>query len=218
MWQAIKKFYHQLGSPREFYRISAYFVPVFGIACLSLFLVGAYWGLVVAPADYQQGDSFRIIYVHVPAAWMSLFVYVVMAVAGAIGLIWRMKMAFVIMISSASIGAIFLYIGIIALYSAFSDRKMAEKAASILCIVGVINIPIIHYSVEWWNSLHQGATVIREGGPAMPASMLYPLLIMALAFKLYYGWLVLVKARTQVLIQEQNSQWVKELAASRKSH
>jgi len=158
MWQAIKKFYHQLGSPKEFYRISAYFVPAFGIACLALFLVGAYWGLVIAPADYQQGDSFRIIYVHVPAAWMSLFVYVVMAVAGAIGLIWRMKMAFVIMISSASIGAmftfialatgslwgkpmwgtwwqwearltselvlLFLYIGIMALYSAFSDRKM----------------------------------------------------------------------------------------------
>jgi len=245
MWQAITNFYHRLGSPKEFYRIAGYWIPVFGISALVLFVIGAYLGLVKAPADYQQGDSFRIIYVHVPAAWLSLFVYMVMAVAGGIGLIWRIKMAFIVMISSAPIGAtftflalatgslwgkpmwgtwwewearltselvlLFLYLGIMVLYGAFSDRKTAEKAAAILCIVGVVNIPIIHYSVEWWNSLHQGSTVLREGGPAMPSSMLTPLLMMALAFKLFYGWLLFIKARTQALIQEQNSQWVKNL-------
>jgi heme exporter protein C len=251
MWQAIKKFYHQLGSPREFYRISAYFIPVFGIGFAVLFVIGAYLGLVVAPSDYQQGDSFRIIYVHVPAAWMSLFIYVVMASAGAIGMIWRIKMAFIIMVCSASIGAmftfialvtgslwgkpiwgtwwqwearltselvlLFLYFGVMALYSSFSERKTAERAAAILCIVGVINIPIIHYSVEWWNSLHQGSTVLREGGPAMPASMLTPLLLMALSFKLYYGWILFIKSRTQALQQEQASNWVKEVIQLKQS-
>lgn len=250
MWQAIKNFYHRLGTPREFYRIAGYWIPVFGVGFAILFIIGAYLGLVVAPSDYQQGDSFRIIYVHVPAAWMSLFIYMVMAVAGAIGLIWRMKMAFIVMITSAPIGAtftflalitgslwgkpiwgtwwqwearltselvlLFLYLGVMVLYSAFSERKTAEKAAAILCIVGVINIPIIHYSVEWWNSLHQSSTVLKEGGPAMPASMLTPLLLMALSFQFFYGWLLFIKARTQALIQEQGSNWVKQLIESKK--
>lgn len=249
MWQAIKNFYHRLGTPREFYRIAGYWIPLFGAISLVLFIVSAYLGLVVAPADYQQGDSFRIIYVHVPAAWMSLFIYVVMACAGAVGLIWRMKMAFIVLITSAPIGAIFtflalatgslwgrptwgtwwewearltselvllfLYLGIMVLYSAFTERKTAEKAAAILCIVGVVNIPIIHYSVEWWNSLHQTSTVLKEGGPAMPASMLTPLLLMGLAYNFFYGWLLFVKARTQALIQEQGSQWVKQVIESK---
>jgi len=252
MWQAIKNFYHRLGSPREFYRIAGYWIPFFGICSFVLFIIGSYLGLVVAPADYQQGDSFRIIYVHVPAAWMSLFVYIVMASAGAIGIIWRIKMAFIVMISSASIGAtftflalatgslwgkptwgtwwewearltselvlLFLYLGVLVLYNAFSDRKTAEKAAAILCIIGVINIPIIYYSVEWWNSLHQGATVLREGGPAMPASMLTPLLILAWAYKLFYGWLLFINARTQALTQEYNRQWVQQLLAKKIKH
>jgi len=109
---------------------------------------------------------------------------------------------------------LFLYFGVMATYHAFEERKTAEKAMAMLSIVGIVIVPIIHYSVEWWNSLHQGSTVIRKGGPAMPASMLYPLLIMALAFKLYYGWLMLFKARTQVLLQEQNSQWVKSMINS----
>lgn len=243
MWRALVKFYHQLGSPREFYRISGYWVPWFGGIFAVLFVVGTWMALFNSPADYQQGESVRIIYVHVPAAWLSLFVYLVMAIAAAVGLIWRIKTAFVIMISSAPIGAaftflalvtgslwgkpmwgtwwvwdarltselilLFLYIGVMALYSAFSNRKTAEKATGLLAIVGAINIPIIHYSVVWWNSLHQGATVIREGGPAMPPSMLVPLLIMAFAMKFFYGWLLLLKARNRILEQEQRSQWVK---------
>ncbi|MGH1538807.1 MAG: heme ABC transporter permease [Arenicella sp.] len=245
LWNTLKTFYHQLGSPREFYRISNFLIPWFGWLFVTLMIIGTYQAFFTAPVDYQQGESFRIIYVHVPAAWLSLFVYIIMAVAAAIGMIWRMKMAFIVTISSAPIGAaftlialvtgslwgkpmwgtwwewdarltselilLFLYIGVIALYSAFDNRKTAEKATAILCIVGVINIPIIHYSVTWWNSLHQGATVIRDGGPGMPASMLVPLLILAIAFKVFYGWVLLMRAQNQVLEQEQNSQWVQKM-------
>jgi len=212
---------------------------------LSLTLTGSYLGLFIAPADYQQGDSYRIIFVHVPSAWLSLFIYVVMACAGAIGLIWRMKMAFVVAICSAPIGAaftalalttgsiwgkpiwgtwwvwdarltselilLFLYFGVMALYYAFEDRRTAERAVSLLSVVGVVIVPIIHYSVEWWSSLHQGATVFREGGPAMPPSMLTPLLLMALGFTFFYGYALFLRAQNMVLNNERNSRWVKEL-------
>lgn len=234
-----------MGSPREFYRISNVATPIFGALFLGLFIYGAYLALFVAPADYQQGESYRIIFVHVPAAWMSLFVYVVMATASAIGLIWRMKMAFVVAICSAPIGAaftfialatgslwgapiwgtwwewdarltselilLFLYWGVMALYYAFDERQTAERAMALLSIVGIVIVPIIHYSVEWWSSLHQGATVFREGGPAMPASMLTPLLLMALAFTFFYGYVLFLRARAVVLKQEAKSRWVREL-------
>jgi len=239
--------YHRLASPREFYKISLYVTPVFGLLFLGLTVVGAYLGLFVAPADYQQGDSFRIIYVHVPAAWLSLFIYMVMATAGAIGLIWRMKMAFIIAICSAPIGAaftalalvtgslwgapiwgtwwvwdarltselilLFLYFGVMALYYAFEERQTAEKAVALLSVVGVVIVPVIHYSVEWWSSLHQGATVFREGGPAMPNSMLIPLLLMALGFTFFYGYTLFLRAQNMVLNNERNSRWVRELVS-----
>jgi heme exporter protein C len=201
---------------------------------------------VLAPADYQQGDSFRIMYIHVPSAWMSLFIYVVMAAAGAIGLIWRIKLAEVVAISSAPIGAsftflalitgsiwgkpmwgtwwvwdarltselilLFLYLGIIALHNAIEDKRTAARATAILALVGVVNIPIIHYSVEWWNTLHQGPTVTKFDAPSIHPSMLIPLLLMALAFKLYYLAVVLMRARVEVLERERNSVWVRELA------
>ena len=245
-WNLVSKFYHRLGSPREFYKISNVVTPIFGFLFLALTLIGTYFGLFVAPADYQQGDSFRILYVHVPVAWMSLFVYVVMAVAGAIGLIWRMKMAFTVTICSAPIGAaftalalltgsiwgkpiwgtwwvwdarltselilLFLYFGIMATYYAFEERKTAERAAALLSVVGVVIVPIIHYSVEWWSSLHQGATVFVEGGPRMPASMLFPLAMMALGFMFYYGYALFLSMRATVLRQQQSNQWVKEIA------
>ena len=237
--------FHRLGSPREFFKISTWVTPIFGLLFLGLTVVGAYMGLFLAPADYQQGDSFRIIYVHVPAAWLSLFIYVVMACAGAIGLIWRMKMAFVVAICSAPIGAaftalalitgslwgapiwgtwwewdarltselilLFLYFGVMALYYAFEDRSTAERATALLSVVGVVIVPIIHYSVEWWSSLHQGATVFREQGPAMPASMLTPLLLMALGFTFFYGYILFQRARNMVLHNERNSRWVREM-------
>lgn len=245
IWNFLSRTYHRLGSPREFYQISRYTTPVFGFLFLSLSIAGSYLGLFVAPADYQQGDSYRIIFVHVPAAWLSLFIYVVMACAGAIGLIWRMKMAFVVAICSAPIGAaftalalitgsiwgkpiwgtwwvwdarltselilLFLYFGVMALYYAFEERRTAERAMALLAVVGVVIVPIIHYSVEWWSSLHQGATVFREGGPAMPPSMLTPLLLMALGLTFFYGYALFLRAQNMVLSNERKSQWVREL-------
>ncbi len=206
---------------------------------------GLYSGLYLAPTDYQQGDSYRIIYLHVPAAWMSLFIYVLMAVAGAISLIWRMKIADVILISSAPIGAsftfialvtgslwgkpmwgawwvwdarltselilLFLYLGVISLYGAIEDKRTASKAVAILALVGVVNIPIIHYSVQWWNTLHQGPTVSKMGKPSIHIDMLIPLLVMAVAFKFYYAIAMLQAAKVEILRREQNTQWVKKL-------
>ena len=245
VWNFLERAYHRLASPREFYKISRYATPVFGLLFLGFTLAGAYLGLFVAPADYQQGDSFRIIYVHVPAAWLSLFIYVVMATAGAIGLIWRMKMAFVVVICSAPIGAaftalalvtgslwgapiwgtwwewdarltselilLFLYLGAMALYYAFDDRNAGQRATAVLAVVGVVIVPIIHYSVEWWSSLHQGATVFRADGPAMPGSMLKPLLLMALGFTFFYGYCLFLRAQNMVLHNERKSRWVKDL-------
>lgn len=244
-YNALNRFYHRLGSPREFYQISVPWMISFAIIAFISLTYGSYLSLFVAPADYQQGDSYRILFVHVPAAWLSLFIYVTMAVASAIAMIWRIKMAFLVNICSAPIGAaftfltlvtgslwgkpmwgtwwawdarltselilLFLYFGVMALYYAFEERQTAEKAAAILAIVGVVIVPIIHYSVEWWSSLHQGSTVFREGGAAMPPSMLMPLLIMALGFTFFYGALVFQRMRTQVLRNEQNKQWVREL-------
>ncbi|HHB13513.1 MAG TPA: heme ABC transporter permease [Chromatiales bacterium] len=243
------RFIHRLASPKYFYDVAGRIVPWAGWGALILILVGAYWGLVEAPADYQQGDSFRIIYVHVPAAWMSLFIYVVMAAAGAIGLVWRIKLAEIIAIASAPIGAsftflalvtgslwgkpmwgtwwvwdarltselilLFLYLGVMALYGAVEDKRMASRAAAILAIVGVVNIPIIHYSVEWWNTLHQGPTVTKLDKPSIAPEMLWPLLIMAVGFQLYYVATVLMRARVELLERERNSRWVQELVQPR---
>jgi heme exporter protein C len=240
------RFFHQLSSPKYFYNLSGRLITWLGWACFILLAMGLYLGLVVAPPDYQQGDGYRIIFIHVPSAWMSLFIYVVMAASSAIGLIWRIKLAEVIAIASAPIGAsftalalatgslwgkpmwgtwwvwdarltselllLFLYLGVIALYNAVEDKRTAARAAGILAIVGVVNIPIIHYSVQWWNTLHQGPTVTKFGAPSIYPSMLWPLLIMAIAFKFYYVMLVLLRSRCEVLERERNSKWVRELA------
>ena len=245
----ITAFFHKLSSPKYFYGIAGRWIPWLGGACLLLTLAGLYQGLVVAPTDYQQGESYRIIYIHVPAAWMSLFIYMVMAGAGAIGLIWRIKLAEVIAISSAPIGAsftflalitgslwgkpmwgawwvwdarltselllLFLYLGVIALYNAVEDKRTASRAAAILAIVGVVNIPIIHYSVEWWNTLHQGPTVTKFDAPSIDIRMLIPLLIMAVAFKLYYVTVLLMRARCEVLERERNSKWAQALVTGK---
>jgi heme exporter protein C len=238
-------FFHKMASPPWFYRISGKLIPWVGGACALFLLYGLYGGLVLAPADYQQGDSFRIIYIHVPAAWMSLFIYVLMAVCGVITLVWRMKMAEVVLIASAPVGAaftflalvtgsiwgkpmwgtwwvwdgrltselilLFLYLGVIALHNAIEDRQTAAKAVAILAIVGVVNVPIIHYSVEWWATLHQGPTITKLDKPSIHIDMLIPLLVMAAAFKLYYVTAMLMRARVELLERERNSKWVKEM-------
>ncbi len=245
------RFYHRLASPRHFYQIAGQWIPWLGAISLILLAWGLYEGLLVAPTDYQQGESYRIIFIHVPAAWMSMFIYLIMAIAGAINLVWRMKMAEVVLVSSAPIGAVFaflalvtgslwgkpmwgtwwvwdarltselfllfLYLGIIALHGAIEDKRTAGRAVSILALVGVINLPIIHFSVEWWNTLHQGSTVSVMGGSKMDSRMLRPLLIMSFAFKFYYGMILFMRARNEVLDRERNTSWVRQIAEGKAS-
>ena len=237
--------FHKLGSPPHFYRIAGKWIPWLGAAFLLLLVAGLYGGLIKAPPDYQQGESYRIIFIHVPAAWMSLFVYVAMAVCGLVIIVWRMKLAEVVLISSAPIGAsftflalatgslwgkpmwgtywvwdarltselilLFLYLGVIGLHNAIEDKRIAARAVAILALVGVVNVPIIHYSVEWWHSLHQGASLTKFEKPSMPPSMYVPILIMALAFQVYYVLALFQKCRVELLQRERNSKWVEEL-------
>jgi len=241
---------HKLGSPRYFYAFARIAAPIIALFCAVTMGWGLYQGLVVAPPDYQQGESYRIMYVHVPAAWLSMFVYMVMAISSAIFLIWRIKLADLAAQMSALTGAsftflalvtgslwgkpmwgtwwewdarltselilLFLYLGYMALRDAYDNPTSGAKAAAILAIVGVINIPIIHFSVEWWNTLHQTASVSKIDKPSMPASMLVPLLVMAISFKAFYGAILLYRMKAEVLRREYRSKWVKELVAGGK--
>jgi heme exporter protein C len=239
--------FHKLASPKHFYLLARRLTPWLGSLAAVLFAVGLYWGLVVAPVDYQQGDSYRIIFVHVPSAWMSLFTWMFMAVAAVLVLVWRMKVAASLMRAAAPLGAsftalalvtgalwgkpmwgtfwvwdarltselilLFLYLGFIALQSAIEQREAAGRAGAVLALVGVVNIPIVHYSVEWWNTLHQGATVTRFDAPAISLAMLLPLLVMTLAFMTYFAAVVLQRARCDILAAEADSNWARQLAA-----
>ena len=237
--------FHKLGSPRYFYAIAGRLLPWLAWSCALLMVAGLYQGLVVSPPDYQQGDTVRIMYVHVPAAWLSLFAYVVMASAAAVNLIWRIKLADIIAASTAPLGAsftflalatgslwgrptwftwwvwdgrltselilLFLYLGYMGLRAAIEEPRAAARASAVLALVGVVNVPIIHYSVVWWSTLHQGSTVFRADGPSIHISQLIPLALMGLAFTLFYLTIVLIRARTEVLYQERRSAWVKEV-------
>lgn len=233
--------FHKLGSPKWFYELSGRWLPWLAWATALLLGVGLVWGLVFAPADYQQGNSFRIIYIHVPAAMLAQSIYVMLAVAGVTGLVWKMKLADVALQAAAPIGAwmtvialltgaiwgkptwgawwvwdarltamlilLFLYFGIIALGQAIGNRDSAAKACAVLAIVGVINIPIIKYSVDWWNTLHQGATFSLIEKPAMPASMWLPLLFMLLGFYCFFATVLLLRMRLELLRREARSSW-----------
>ena len=240
--------FYKLASPPYVYGTAAALAPWFlGLAAIAIGY-GVVDGLVFAPPDYQQGDAFRIIYVHVPSAWLSLFAYVSMAVAAAIALIWRIKMGHAVAAASAPIGAsftllalatgslwgrpmwgtywawdprltselilLFLYVGVMSLRSAFEDPARGDRAAALLALVGVVNVPIIHFSVVWWNSLHQGATVAKFGKPTMAASMLWPLLSMALGFMLFYGAVLCMRLQGEVLNRERQAKWVAEAIKS----
>ncbi|NDE87659.1 MAG: heme ABC transporter permease [Gammaproteobacteria bacterium] len=226
------------------YRIAGTLTPWFGWPAGALIVAAAYAGLVLAPPDYQQGDGFRIIYVHAPSAWLSVMIYGVMATAAAIGLIWRMKVAHAAAASCAGIGAwftgvslitgmlwgkpmwgtywvwdprltaqlvlLFLYLGYMGLRSGIDDLGRADRASAVLAIVGVVNIPIIRYSVEWWNSIHQAPSVMKMDRPSMPMDMLAPLLMMLLGFTLYFAAVMLVRLRAEILRRERSASWVKE--------
>jgi heme exporter protein C len=242
MW----KFLHKMASPPHFYRLARTLGPWFAVPGYLLIAYGTYAGLFVAPPDYQQGDAFRIIYVHVPSAYLSMMAYMVLAIAGGIGLIWRMKLAHAVAASAAPLGAaftflalctgavwgkpmwgtwwewgdprltselilLFLYFGYMALRSSIEDTAKADKASAVLALVGAVNVPIIHFSVEWWSSLHQGPTLVKEGGPAMDPAMLYPLLAMIFGFTLVFGAQLLRRVRTEVLHRERRTRWVREM-------
>ena len=234
--------FHKLGSPKWFYQISSRWLPWLAVAAVLLIGTGLVWGLAFAPADYQQGNSFRIIYIHVPAAMLAQSCYIMLAVAGVVGLVWKMKLADEAVPCAAPIGAwvtfialltgaiwgkptwgtwwvwdarltsmlilLFLYFGIIALGQSISNRDSSAKACAVLAIVGVINIPIIKYSVEWWNSLHQVATFKLTERPAMPAEMWMPLLVMVLGFYCFFACVLLLRMRLEVLKREARSSWV----------
>ncbi len=238
------RWFHKLASTKNFYRLAEILTPLLAVACAILLAVGLYRGLFVAPTDYEQGESYRIIYVHVPAAWMSLFIYMVMAFCSLLFLVWKMKLADIVAQVSAPLGAsftflalatgslwgkpmwgtwwewdarltselilLFIYIGYMALRSSIDNKSTAARAAAILALVGVVNIPIIHYSVEWWNTLHQPASIAKIGTPSIHISMLIPLLLMALGFKVYYLVVMLTKTRNVILEREANSAWVRE--------
>ena len=236
--------FHKLASPPHLYRSAGTLIPWFGWPALVLIVASLYGGLVLAPPDYQQGDAFRIIYVHAPSAWMSLFVYVAMATSAATGLIWRMKLAHAVAASCAPIGAsftfaalatgalwgqpmwgtwwvwdarltselilLFLYLGYMALRSSIEDLQRADRASAVLAIIGVVNVPIIHYSVVWWNTLHQAPSVTKMGAPTISTSMLVPLLMMILGFTLFFVAVLLVRVRGEILRRERNALWIRE--------
>ena len=224
---------HRFANPARFLRISAIVLPWCSWLAALTIGAGLYMGFFTSPADYQQGETVRIMYVHVPSAWMALFVYSVMAASSAMGLIWKHPLAHVIAQAAAPIGAcftviclitgslwgkpmwgtwwvwdarltsvlvlFFLYLGYIALSGAFDNPARGERAAAILALVGFVNVPIIKFSVEWWNTLHQPASVIRAGMPSIHLSMLIPLLLMAVGFTLFFVSLLLVRVKSEFL-------------------
>ena len=239
------RWFHQLGSPPYFDRFAARWTPWCYLAALVLFGFGLWQALFVVPADYQQSDSFRILYIHVPSAWMSLFVFGLMAFYAAIALIWRIKLCEILAMACAPIGAaftvitlatgsiwgkpmwgtwwdwdprlttelilLFLYLGVMGLYNAIDDRR----AAGLLSIVGVALLPIIRYSVVWWNSLHQGQTISLMGGSRMDPSMMLPLWLMVAATKFWFAGSLLARARADNLRREAGKDWVARLAGSK---
>ncbi len=240
--------FHRLASPPHVYALAARLTPWFGWSAGVCIGVALYGALLLAPPDYQQGDGVRIMYVHVPSAWMSLMVYTTMASAAAVGLIWRMKVAHAAAASCAPIGAsftvaalvtgslwgkpmwgtywewdprltselilLFLYLGYMGLRAAIDDPQRADRASAVLAIVGIVNVPIIHYSVVWWNSLHQAPSVMRLAKPALPLSMLAPLLLMLLGFTLFFGAVLLVRLRGEVLNRERTASWIREVVSA----
>lgn len=248
MWRALSRFFHQWASPPHFYRFASTIGPWLGGLAFVTIAAGLYAGLVLAPPDYQQGDAFRMIYVHVPSAYLSMAAYMTMAVAAAIGFIWRIKLAHAVAVSAAPIGAsftalalatgmvwgkpmwgtfwqwgdarllselvlLFLYLGYMALRAAFDDRDRADKVSAMLAVVGVVNLPIIHFSVEWWATLHQGPTISKIGTPSITTEMLVPLLVMIAGFTLFFAWVLLLHTRAEVVIREGHTRWVRSLAA-----
>jgi heme exporter protein C len=234
-------------SPQTFYPLAGRLVPWFGWSAALLAAAGLYIGFFVAPTDFQQGEAYRIIFIHVPAAWLSMFLYLVMAAWAAIGLAWNTRLSSMMALAIAPTGAmmtfialwtgalwgkpmwgawwvwdarltselilLFLYLGFLFLHAAIDDPRRADRAAAVIAIVGAINVPIIYFSVKWWNTLHQGASVSLTRSPSMASTMLAGMLIMSLAFWLYSIAVTLKRVRCVILERERDADWLKEPGA-----
>ncbi len=237
MW----KWLHPYAKSESAYQLCKTLLPWFAVSAVLSLLIGTTWGLLFAPADYQQGDSFRIIYIHVPSAILSMGAYSAMAIAAFIGLVWQIRTSYMAMMAIAPVGAVmtfialftgaawgkpmwgtwwvwdarltselvllFLYLGVISLYKSFDDKIQAGKAAGVMALVGVINLPIIHYSVEWWNTLHQGATISKFARPSIASEMLWPLLINLFGTALLVGALSIMRLKNELLRREIHRPW-----------
>jgi heme exporter protein C len=236
----------RFAAPAEFYRLAGKLVPWFATLAAVLGAAGLYIGFFAAPTDAQQGESYRIIFIHVPAAWMAMFLYVVMAFWAGVGLVFNTRVSAMLACAIAPTGALmafialwtgalwgrptwgaywvwdarltsalillFLYCGFIALHSAIDDVRRADKASAVLALVGVINVPIIYFSVQWWNTLHQGSS-IKPGGSSIAGIMVTGMLLMVFAFWMYAIAAVLHRARSVVLEREQRNAWAQETVA-----
>jgi heme exporter protein C len=235
--------WHKLISPPTFFSLSKKLLPWLQGSALLLLGLGLVSALYLAPPDYQQGEAYRIMYIHVPAAFFSMSLYALLAVCSLVYLVWHIKLSFLVARAAAEIGAmltvlalvtgslwgkpmwgafwvwdarltselilLFLYVGFLSLYRALSANKTAAKACSILALVGAVDLPIIHYSVYWWNTLHQGATVSQWQSGTIAFSMLVPLFIMLAGFMAYIGVCVLLRVQAMLLVQERQQQWIK---------
>jgi heme exporter protein C len=225
--------FHKFFTAKTFFRIADPVLPFAVIAWIVTFAVAIYFALVASPPDYQQGEAVRMMYVHVPAAWMALGIYCFMALANASGFIWKNPFSFILSTSAAPIGAcfcflclvtgslwgkpiwgtwwvwdarltsmlilFFFYIGYLVLYHTYDQKEKGEKAAALLSLVGIVNIPIIKFSVNWWNTLHQPASLLRKGGIAIAPQMLAPLLLMFASYLLFFIVLLTIRAKTETL-------------------
>jgi heme exporter protein C len=240
----LKELWHRLGSPRWFFGISGGLRQVLGGLALVLLATGTIWGLAFAPADYQQGNSFRIIYVHVPSAIVAQSAYMLMGAAGVVLLVWRMKLADMVLAATVPFGLtmtalalftgaawgkptwgawwvwdarttsmlvlLFLYMALYALRQAIPRPETAGRACAVLAVIGVINIPIIKYSVDWWLTLHQPATFRLTGAPTMPAQMWLPLAVNVLGLYCFFGANLVARLRVEILERERGTAWVRE--------
>jgi len=241
MWSLL----YQLASPKLYYELSGRIIPWLKWSALFFLSIGAVWGLVFAPPDYQQGNAFRIIYVHVPCAFLSMALCGFLGFLSILLIVWRIKLAGIMLRSVAQIGAsmaflalmtgsiwgkpmwgtwwvwdarltselilFLLYAAIIATAHAFQYKSEGDKVVAILCLVGLIDLPIIHYSVYWWNTLHQGSTVLSLSKPKIDNQMLYPLLIMIVGFALYCAFIIVARSRNELLWRERRQKWVKRI-------
>jgi heme exporter protein C len=231
-------------APQRFYALTGTLIPYCVAIAVIATIIGLTIGLLIAPSDHQQGESYRIIFIHVPAAWMSMIIYLAVAFWAAIGLIFNARLASMFALALAPTGALmtfialwtgslwgkptwgtywvwdarltselillFLYLGFLSLHASIEDTRKADRSAAVLAIVGVVNIPIIYFSVKWWNTLHQGASVSLTKAPTMATQMLTGMLIMTVAFWAYSFALSFYRCRTLILERERHTAWAKE--------